>query len=168
MDLRLAVLAAGLLAGNVALAQVPAKVGDWPQWRGPNRDGISADGPKVVWQVDSVGVGYSSIIVKDGRIYTQGDLDGVEHVIALDAADGKVVWAVQPGPVKSLLADRLANEMKQLDRDKDGVVDELEALQRFGWDFTKFDKPAGGDVEGRAKARAIALFAKVDKQTDVC
>ncbi|MEI6536990.1 MAG: hypothetical protein WCN98_16725, partial [Verrucomicrobiaceae bacterium] len=110
MDLRLAVLAAGLLAGNVALAQVPAKVGDWPQWRGSNRDGISqetgllrewpTEGPKVVWQVDSVGVGYSSIIIKDGRIYTQGDLDGVEHVIALDAADGKVLWAVQPGPVK--------------------------------------------------------------------
>lgn len=176
MDLRLAVLATGLLAGNVALAQVPAKVGDWPQWRGPNRDGISqetgllrewpTDGPKVVWQVDSVGVGYSSIIIKDGRIYTQGDLDGVEHVIALDAADGKVVWAVQPGPVKSLLADRLANEMKQLDRDKDGTVDELEALQRFGWDFTKFDKPAGDDVDARAKARAIALFAKVDKDGD--
>lgn len=176
MDLRLAFVAAGLLAGNVAFAQVPAKVGDWPQWRGPNRDGISletgllrewpAEGPKVAWQVDSVGVGYSSLVIKDGRIFTQGDLDGVEHVIALNAADGKTLWAVQPGPVKSLLAERLANEMKQLDRDKDGIVDELEGLQRFGWDFNKFDKPAEGDGDVRARTRAVALFAKIDSDGD--
>ena len=66
---------------------------DWPQWRGPNRDGISTEknllkewpaggAPKVVWQVDNVGVGYSSVVVKDGRVVTQGDLNGVEHVIA--------------------------------------------------------------------------------------
>ena len=94
-------------------AQVPSKVGDWPQWRGPNRDGISldkgllkewpTDGPKVVWQVDSVGVGYSSLAVKDGKIVTQGDIDGVEHIIALDATDGRTLWSVQPAPVVSLL-----------------------------------------------------------------
>ena len=176
MKLRMAILAAGLLVGNVVLAQVPAKVGDWPQWRGANRDGISqetgllrdwlADGPKVAWQIDTVGVGYSSLALKDGRIFTQGDLDGVEHVIALDATDGKTLWAVQPGPVKSLLAERLANEMKQLDRNKDGIVDELEALQRFGWDFNRFDKPAAGDVDARAKSRASALFAKLDQDVD--
>ena len=173
MKLSLAIVAAGLLAGNVVLAQVPSKPGDWPQWRGPNRDGISLetgllrewpkDGPAVVWQVDSVGVGYSSLSLKDGRIFTQGDLDGVEHVIALDAVDGKTVWAVQPGPAQALLTERLNNEMKGLDRNKDGVVDELEALQRFGWEFTRFDKAAGGDVEARAKARAEALFAKLDQ-----
>lgn len=172
MKWSLAAVAAILLAGTV-MAQVPAKPGDWPQWRGPNRDGISLetgllrewpkDGPNVVWQVDSVGIGYSSLAVKDGRIFTQGDLDGVEHIIAINAADGKTLWAVQPGPVKSLLADRLNNEMKGLDRNKDGVIDEFEALQRFGWEFTRFDKPAGGDVEARAKSRAEAIFAKLDQ-----
>jgi outer membrane protein assembly factor BamB len=165
-----------LFASDLVLAQVPAKPGDWPQWRGPNRDGVSAEtgllkewpkeGPKVVWHVDSVGVGYSSLAVKDGRIFTQGDIDGVEHIIALNAADGKTLWAVQPAPVVSLLADRLANEFKQLDRNKDGEIDELEALQRFGWEFTKFDKPAGGDVDGRARARAEALFARLDADGD--
>lgn len=176
MNLRLAIFAAGMLAGNVVLAQVPAKPGDWPQWRGPNRDGISVEtgllrewpenGPAVLWQVDSVGVGYSSLAIKDGRIFTQGDLDGVEHVIALNAADGKLLWAVQPGPTKSLLTERLNNEFKGLDRNKDGEVDELEALQRFGWDFTRFDKPAGGDVEARALSRADAIFANLDKDGD--
>jgi outer membrane protein assembly factor BamB len=165
-----------LLAGRILWAQVPAKSGDWPQWRGPNRDGVSnetgllkewpKEGPKVVWQVDSVGIGYSSLVVKDGRIFTQGDLEGVEHVIALDSADGKTLWAVQPAPVISLLAERLTNEFAQLDRDKDGTVDELEALQRFGWEFNRYDRPAGGDVESRARDRAQALFAKLDKDGD--
>lgn len=168
----LAALAAVLLTGNVVIAQVPAKPGDWPQWRGANRDGVSLEtgllrewppeGPKVVWQVDLVGVGYSSLAVKDGRIFTQGDLEGVEHIIAIKVSDGNMAWAVQPGPVKSLLADRLNNEMKNLDRNKDGTVDELEALQRFGWEFTRFDKPIGGDIEGRARSRADLVFARLD------
>ena len=176
MKLCLAIIAAGLLAGNVVSAQGLSKSGDWPQWRGPNRDGISQetgllrewpqDGPKAVWQVDSVGIGYSSLSVKDGRIFTQGDLDGVEHIIALDAATGKTLWAVQPSPVRSLLADRLVKEIKELDRNNDGEVDELEALQKFGWDFNRFDKPVDGEVEARARSRAQALFAKLDKDGD--
>ena len=176
MKVCLAIVAAGLLAANVASAQVSSKPGDWPQWRGPNRDGISVEtgllrewpegGPKELWQIDSVGVGYSSIALKDGRIFTQGDLDGVEHVIALDANTGKTLWAVQPGPTRSLLADRLANEVKNIDRNKDGEIDEQEALQRFGWDFTRFDKPVSGDVEARAKTRAEWIFQKLDQDND--
>jgi outer membrane protein assembly factor BamB len=163
-------------AGQMAQAQVPFKPGDWPQWRGPNRDGISTEtgllkewpkeGPKVLWQVDSVGIGYSSLAIKEGRIFTQGDLDGVEHIMALSAADGKTLWAVQPGPVISLLAERLANEFKQLDRNKDGEIGEFEALQRFGWEFNKFDRPAAGDADARVKARAEAVFAKLDTDGD--
>ena len=126
------VAAACVLSWFVAegAAQVPSQPGDWPQWRGPKRDGISldtgllkewpSDGPKVVWQVDSVGVGYSSIAVKDGHIFTQGDLDGVEHIIALDTKDGRTLWSVQPGPLVSLLETRIANDFKQLDRNGDG------------------------------------------------
>lgn len=165
-----------LLAGQWALAQVPSKPGDWPQWRGPNRDGVSLetgllrewpkDGPKVAWQVDSAGAGYSSLAVKDGRIITQGDLDGVEHVIAINAADGKTLWAVQPEPVVNQLTERLGKELQQLDRNKDGSVDEQEALQRFGWEFNKYDKAAGGEAEPRLKARATSLFSKLDLDKD--
>lgn len=172
------VAVASILSWSVAdgLTQVPSKPGDWPQWRGPNRDGISldkgllkewpADGPKVVWQVDSVGVGYSSIAVKDGCIFTQGDIDGVEHIIALDAANGRTVWSVQPAPVVSLLETRIANDLKQLDRNNDGSVSEVEALGRFGWDWNKYDKPNGDAIEAVAEHRSAALFKELDKDAD--
>ena len=172
------VTVACLLSWGMAegVAQVPSKPGDWPQWRGPNRDGISldsgllkewpTDGPKVVWQVDSVGVGYSSIAVKEGRIFTLGDLDGVEHIIAIDANDGRTVWSVQPAPVVSLLETRIASDLKQLDHNGDGRVSELEALGRFGWDWNKYDKPSGDALEAVADRRSAALFQELDKDTD--
>jgi outer membrane protein assembly factor BamB len=165
------VLCASLLLVSPLLAQVPSKVGDWPQWRGPNRDGISRetgllkewgnDGPKRLWQVNSVGVGYSSIAVKDGRIYTQGDLDGVEHAICLNAKDGSTLWAVQPGPLAEQLINRIDNEFKSLDRNSDGKIDELEALDRFGWDFNRSDRPAESK-EPLAAQRAARLLEKLD------
>jgi outer membrane protein assembly factor BamB len=157
-------------------AQVPSKPGEWPQWRGPNRDGISldtgllkewpADGPPVVWQVDSVGVGYSSLAIKDGRIFTQGDLDGVEHIIALDAKDGRTLWSIQPTPVASLLETRLAEEIKRLDSNKDGIVNEAEALNRFGWDWNKYNKPNSDTPEAVAEKRSAALLKELDKDND--
>lgn len=86
----------------------PAVAEDWPQWRGADRDAISGEtglmerwpdgGPPVAWAVENVGVGYSSLSVVDGRIYTQGDLEGVEHVICLRESDGQRVWATSPRP----------------------------------------------------------------------
>jgi outer membrane protein assembly factor BamB len=152
-------------------AQAAPESADWPQWRGPKRDGISTetgllkqwpkDGPKVLWQVDTVGVGYSSISIKDGRIFTQGDLDGVEHVIALDLKDGHRLWAVRPDGAARWLDQQVAAEFKKIDRNGDGVIDEVEALQRFGWDFNAWDKPAEG-VSGRAEK----LFARLDANKD--
>lgn len=173
-------IAIGLLVFGAieAWGQVPSQPGDWPQWRGPNRDGISAEqgllrdwpekGPEMAWQVDTVGIGYSSLAVKDGRIFTQGDLEGVEHVLAIDARTGKTLWAVQPGPVAQLLADKIATEHKQMDKDGNGVVDELEALRRLGWDFHKYDKaaPGGADSESAGRRRAAALFSSLDQDGD--
>lgn len=161
---------------SLSFAQVPSGPGDWPQWRGPKRDGHSTDtglmkewpeeGPKVLWQVDSVGVGYSSIAVKDGRIYTQGDLNGIEHILCLDAKTGETIWAVQPEPVKQQLAERVAEEMKRLDKNDDGRVDEIEALERFGFNFNKFDAQLEGDAAEIAAARTKRLFAALDVDSD--
>lgn len=75
---------------------------DWPQWRGPNRDGRSAEtglnlnwtdkAPKLLWQVEGVGKGYSSVAVVDNVIYTTGNTDQGQSVIARNASDGSEVW----------------------------------------------------------------------------
>jgi outer membrane protein assembly factor BamB len=155
------------------VAQVPSGPGDWPQWRGPNRDGKSSDtgllkewpedGPKLLWHVDSVGVGYSSLVVKDGLLFTQGDLAGVEHIIALDVKDGQTVWAVQPAPVVSLLKIRLAEDMKRYDTNGDGKVSEVEALVRLGWKWNQYNKAIDEELDAVAMRRSAALLKELDK-----
>ena len=72
-------LAAFALYSSFATDLVAA---DWPQWRGPRRDGISAEtgllaswpkeGPRQLWTVNGLGEGYSTVSVAGGRAYTQG------------------------------------------------------------------------------------------------
>jgi len=80
---------------------------DWPQWRGANRDGISAEkgllkdwpqgGPPLAWRVTGAGEGYSSFATSQGRLYTLGARGDVEYVIAFDAASGKRLWETAHG-----------------------------------------------------------------------
>src|ERR1019366_7553216 len=83
---------------------------DWPQWRGPQRNGISAEtgllkewpkeGPPLVWQVKDIGTGYSTPAVVGDRLYllsNQG-LDN-EFVQALEAKDGKRLSSQRIGKV---------------------------------------------------------------------
>jgi outer membrane protein assembly factor BamB len=80
---------------------------DWPQWRGVNRDGKSAErgllkswpqgGPKLAWQTSGAGEGYSSFAVAGGRLYTLGARGGSEYVMAFDEATGKKLWEVVHG-----------------------------------------------------------------------
>ncbi len=74
---------------------------DWPQWRGPNRDGIStetgwttqwpAGGPKQVWKAN-VGTGCASVAVSGGRVFTLGNQSDTDTVACLDANSGAVLW----------------------------------------------------------------------------
>src|SRR5262245_42258655 len=78
-----------------------ATAADWPQFLGPNRNGISAetglidsfpkDGPKEVWRVTG-GVGMSGLAISGGRALTLIQKDGKQWLIALDAATGKSLW----------------------------------------------------------------------------
>lgn len=80
---------------------------DWPQWRGPNRDGISSErgllqswppnGPPLAWRATGAGAGYSSFAVANGRLYTLGARGDREYVQAYDAASGKPLWAIDHG-----------------------------------------------------------------------
>ncbi|MCY2986679.1 MAG: PQQ-binding-like beta-propeller repeat protein [Planctomycetota bacterium] len=74
---------------------------DWPCWRGPHHNGISAEadwdrswpvtGPKIAWKA-SVGNGFSSFAVAGGRVYTMGNTKDVDTVFCLDAETGKALW----------------------------------------------------------------------------
>ena len=78
-----------------------AQADDWPQWRGPDRTGISketgwltkwpAEGPKRLWEAP-VGVGYSSMAASKGHVYTMGNVGDVDIVSCFDAESGKLRW----------------------------------------------------------------------------
>ncbi|HID74966.1 MAG TPA: hypothetical protein EYP56_03110 [Planctomycetaceae bacterium] len=75
---------------------------DWPQWRGPGRDGVSEDahlpnhwpdtGPPVLWKRRTSGPGYSGIAVKAGRLYTMMQDGADEAVVCWDALTGEELW----------------------------------------------------------------------------
>ena len=95
----------GTLVVSLAL---PALSIDWPQWRGPNRDGVSAEkgllkqwpqaGPRRAWLFNNAGLGYSSFAIVKGKLYTMGSRRGTEQLICLDANTGREQWAANIGP----------------------------------------------------------------------
>ena len=84
-----------------------ATAAEWPQWRGPNRDGISPEtgllrswpssGPRMVWKAQGLGEGYSSLVISQGRLFTQGQRGAAQSVLALDSATGKKLWQTPAG-----------------------------------------------------------------------
>jgi outer membrane protein assembly factor BamB len=100
--LRMALLS---LLGLAAASSVFAA--DWLQWRGPNRDGASAEtgllkdwptaGPPLAWYASGLGEGYSSIVTSGNRVLTTGDKGESSYVIALNLADGKPLWSAKLG-----------------------------------------------------------------------
>lgn len=102
--------------------------GEWPQWRGPNRDAVSTEtgllqawpdaGPKLAWKATGLGSGFASVAIADGRIFTMGDIlppsadakpdakgkkksgpsTGQQYIFALSADDGKHLWRTPIGP----------------------------------------------------------------------
>jgi len=84
--------------------------GDWPQWRGPDRTGLSAEkgllkewpegGPPLVYKAPGIGRGRGSVAVVDGKIYVVGDRRGKQYLSCLKAEDGKEIWSTivrEPG-----------------------------------------------------------------------
>src|SRR5215217_1024630 len=98
-----------LVTGLITAAVVTgvAASDDWPQWRGPRRDGVSSEsgllkqwppnGPPLAWQIKGAGDGYSSFAVAGGRLFSLGARQGTEYVFAVDAASGKRLWEVTNG-----------------------------------------------------------------------
>ncbi len=82
-----------------------APAADWPQYRGPNGDGTTAEtipradwssGPNVLWK-RTTKLGFSSFAVADGRLFTVIAEGGKEITLALDANTGDELWRVTMG-----------------------------------------------------------------------
>src|SRR5262245_27244580 len=107
-----------IFAGVFIICGCPLHADDWPQWLGPRHDSVwretgivekfPADGPPIRWRA-SIGAGYAGPTVARGRVYVadrqlapgvsnpsdpfqRGRIQGVERIVCLNEADGKVVW----------------------------------------------------------------------------
>lgn len=86
------------IVGALALS---VRAEDWPQWRGPDRNGISQEkgwldhfpeqGPAIAWKAN-VGLGFSSIVVGQGKAFTAGHAGDSDVVYCFDAVTGKEIW----------------------------------------------------------------------------
>lgn len=97
-------VSAWVLAASAALALGTDRstAADWPEFRGPNRDGISKEtgllkewpkgGPKQLWTAKNLGLGFGTPSVADGKIFGLGTRDGKDGVWALKESDGTELW----------------------------------------------------------------------------
>jgi outer membrane protein assembly factor BamB len=84
-----------------------AETSDWPQWRGPNRDGVSTetgllkewpkDGPPLLWKATGLGAGFSSVAVMRQRVFTSGDKSDANYLVALNRVGGSILWSTRLG-----------------------------------------------------------------------
>ena len=108
MKLRTALVVLALVVALEPRAAGQAPAFDWPQWRGPNRDGVSKEtgllkqwprsGPAVAWTAANLGNGFGSVAVLGDRVYVQGLRNRQSVVTALNRATGAVVWTRPIGP----------------------------------------------------------------------
>ena len=99
-----------LVVGIFLVSSAPLPAADWPQWRGPQRDGVSKEtgllkewpkeGPKLLWQVKDIGYGFSTPSIVGDRLYLLSNkgMDN-EFVQARSVADGKEIWTTRLGKV---------------------------------------------------------------------
>jgi outer membrane protein assembly factor BamB len=92
-----------LLTALPAFAAEP----DWPQFRGPKRDGVSTDknllkswpdkGPPLAWKAEGVGEGFSSVAIAGDKVVTMGDVKDSCYVFGVDRGTGKMLWEAKVG-----------------------------------------------------------------------
>ncbi|MCH8333713.1 PQQ-like beta-propeller repeat protein [Candidatus Sumerlaeota bacterium] len=87
----------------ILVATAAAQSGhDWPQWRGPDRTGVSTEtgllkswpkgGPALLWTASGLGEGYGPVSVRGDRVYVQGTAGSESFVFCLERASGEMVW----------------------------------------------------------------------------
>ena len=97
-----------LISGlTICLFSMSLTAKDWPQWRGPDRNGMSTEsglldqwpegGPELAWRSSGLGAGYSTVSVSGNQIFTLGDVDGAQYIIAVDRKNGEIQWKTKIG-----------------------------------------------------------------------
>ncbi len=96
----------------VLFLNMSARGADWPQWRGPNRDGVCTEtgllkswpegGPKLLWEISGLGPGYSSMTIINNKLYTMGDIrfgsEMINCILAYDLSTQRRLWEAKVGP----------------------------------------------------------------------
>ena len=107
------VLSLGLLKVSLAAEESPITSGDWPQFHGPQRNAICTEtgllkqwpegGPELLWKLEGLGRGYSTVSIAGGKVFTMGDrtTEGdsqAQFVLAFDLESREELWATRVGP----------------------------------------------------------------------
>jgi len=151
-------LATCLLAVGVSTA-----AGEWPQWRGPQRDARSTEtgllqqwpdgGPSLLWRSAGLGAGYSSLAVTGGRIFTMGDIGEDQFLIAASDEDGSILCDLLCARVKT-------GEVvwrRSLAKDFSGKM--MFAGDRYDWRFSESPLVDGKRLIVTPGIRGAALVA---------
>lgn len=181
-----------LRAAEASLVVSPAP--DWPQWRGPRRDGTSSEtgllqswpekGPDLLWKKTGVGHGYSSPILVKDTLYITGDLEEELRIFALDLegaprwTSGNGAYWKQPWPGSRSActydAGRLYHmnahgRLACIEADTGKEVWNVEVLERFGARNVTWGRSESVIVHGKmvyvTPMGEKALMAAVDKET---
>lgn len=141
---------------------------DWPVWRGPNANGISAEtglSPKSAKQLwtKELGVGYSSVSVKGDHLYTMGHADGIDTIYCLDAKSGAERWTYtypcETGKFKGPRATPIIDGSQLYSVSREGLVLCLDAtsgklnwktdtLSQTGTENNRWGIASSGVIEG--------------------
>ena len=104
------VMALGLSLFAADASSFQPKPFDWPQWQGRDRSAATVetgllqewpkDGPPLAWQIKGLGEGFSTPTVAAGRIFSMGNVEKTEFVMALAEDGGKQLWTHDVGAVR--------------------------------------------------------------------
>lgn len=195
-------------AAEAGRADQPAPSRDWPEFHGAARDAICREtgllktwpdgGPKLLWKLDGLGKGLSSVSIANGRLFTMGDRpseDGEEmqFVLAYDLRTQKLLWATAIGPnyrggppgprctptVSGRLVYALGTEgdlvcldiAKGTIRWKKNIVEEFGGKMMSGWKYSESPLIDGNKVictPGGDEAMMVALNKRNGKTIWTC
>jgi outer membrane protein assembly factor BamB len=154
----------------IAATAAGAYCNDWPVWRGPDRNGISKEtgwnpkGAKKLWTKE-LGAGYSSVSVRDGRLYTAGhesgdDKTGKDTVYCLAAATGAEIWRYSypcaAGQYKGPRATPVVDGSSVYMVSQQGLVTCLDAESgKVNWKVDVLEKTGNANIKWGVSSSAV-------------